>query len=360
MKSKTSLTLILFFLFIVNSYSQHEFKPCYVVDNKSDTIFGTGNMSKNQENCLFMSHNARHYTKVDPKDIVAFRIIDGKYYISGQVVESNGSLKWYFLEYLVDGEIDLLVINKSFRYFIQKGNGNILELKDNVKNIRKINGSNYSIKDNRFIGQMKLFMADAPDLFPEIEKIDKLRQRDLVDLSMKYHMEVCNEYECVNYTKKIPKITYKLEILSGVNYHNSYYTPQYGVLVHIWSPLRNERLYIKTGILYSTKLHMRKEYLDEWRSSFTFKIPVSFQYVFGNKAFKPIIAFGFPTGNYLLSSIDGGFIYSLSQKVELTVSASVDAPVYLLAGGSKSIFDNNFGHTINTGLIYKFKNHSKM
>jgi len=353
LRVKDLLTVLLMLLSFTYGYSQKDFKSCFIVNNHSDTIFGTGNISKNQEYCMFKKFDANEFKKLYPQDIHAFRIIGGKYYLSQQITENDGRLQWYFLEFLVDGKIDLFTITSSVRFFIKKENEPILELKDKISNLTKIDGSNYNIKDKRFIGQMKVYMSEAPALFPEIDNIDNLHQRDLVKLSMDYHKAVCNEYECVNYTKNIPNVTYKIEVLTGVNHHNNFYTPQFGILVHIWRPLRNERLYLKTGVLYSTRPYYKRIDKIEDKADYSIKIPFSFEYVFGKKALKPTLAIGFSTGIFLCSSFQAGFTYTFSEKFEFCLNGSVDGLLSQVLWGTEELFNNNFGHSLSSGLIYK-------
>ena len=355
MKLRLIFISSLIFLSAKVLFSQSDFKPSLIINNRLDTVYGVGNISKNQEYCVFRKFDAKEYTKYFPSDIEAFRIIDGNYYVSKQVKEANGEMKWYFLEFLVNGKIDLFSIKNSGRFFIKKEGEDLLELNDNIENVKEINSKHYAIKDKKYLGYMKIYMSDAPELYPEIDKLDNLSQRELVNLSIEYHNAVCSEYKCINYTKNIPVVTYKIEVMSGATYHNHYYAPQFGILVHIWRPLRNEKLYLKTGIIYSDRPYWRKDdsKVDEYK--YNIKFPISFQYVFGKGTFKPTLAFGFPTGIFLISSFQGGFIYSLSKDFEISFSSSLDGLLALPMGFHKEIYNNQLGHSINVGLIYQLK-----
>lgn len=354
MKLRFSITLGFAIFCFQSLFSQSDFLPSLIVNRQNDTIYGIGNVSKNQEYCLFKKFDAKDFTKYYPNEISAFRIIDGKYYVSREIEESNGKLNWYFLEYLVDGEIDLFSISGAGRFFIKKENEEFVELNDNSKSIQNVDGKGYMVKNKKYLGYLRAYMSEAPELFPEIDEMNRLNQRDLVNISVDYHNAICDEYECVNYTKNIPKVTYyKFELVSGATKHNKYYSPQFGFLVHIWRPLKNEKLYFKAGIIYSDRLHTYKKDINkEGEYDYSIKFPVSFQYVFGKGDFKPTIAFGWPTGNFLLSSFQSGFIYSLSDKYELSVNASIDGLLSLTLGMHKSMFNSQLGHSLNIGLIY--------
>jgi hypothetical protein len=355
MKVIQFLTLFLFLIILNVANAQEKFLSCYIVTNEHDTVFGTGNISKDQEYCMFQRYDKEINFKLEPEYTNSFRIIGGQYYKSFKIYDENGHQKWYFLEFLVDGEIDLYSISHSNRYFIKKKNDSIIELKDSGGNTTVIDGKYYMAKDYRHIGYMKALMAEAPEVFPKINKLKNLNQRDLVEISKDYHDAVCDEYSCIIYSKNMPKVTYKLEFIGGVNYHNNYYTPMGGILVHIWRPLTNERLYLKLGILYATRPNYNNYALTDDVSEYSVKFPISLQYVFGKKAFKPTIAYGFPTGIFLVSSIQGGFIYTLSNDFEVSFNASIDGILAILMGNQKEMFNNSLGHTFGMGLIYKFK-----
>lgn len=184
MKFKFSITLVLFLSCFQSLFSQSELLPSFIVNQQHDTIYGVGNISKNQEYCLFREFDAHEYNKYYPHQISAFRIIDGKYYVSREIKESNGKAKWYFLEFLVDGEIDLFSISGSGRFFIKKENAEFLELNDNEDYEVTVDHKKYRKKSNKYLGYMRLYMSEAPELFPQIDKMNNLNQRDLVNLSM--------------------------------------------------------------------------------------------------------------------------------------------------------------------------------
>lgn len=346
----------LFFLFFwitlfFEVSAQKGFEPAFIV-KKSDTIFGTGRMSNNQKYCLFKKTVEDDYNTYYPGDVDLFRIVDGKYYVSRQIEEPNGKLEWYFFEFLVQGEINLfLLVSNTSRYFIEKDEDNLIELHDNVKRNVQVEGRDFTMIDRIYIGLIKAYMKDAPELFDRIDGLGSLNQRDLVKLSVDYHNLVCDDYECIDYTKRIPKVLYKLEAVSGINYHNSFYTPHFGFLLHVWRPLISQRLYIKTGIIYSDRPDFRKH--TRKNDKYSIKVPLSFQYVIGENAFKPSVGYGYSTGIYFISSLNLGFIYSFSEKMELSFSSSVDGPfLFALPGIYESVFDNRFAHTISFGLLY--------
>ena len=350
---KILLTIYLCILVQI-SFSQSDFKPAFIIKSSSDTVYGIGNMSKNQKYCLFKKAGSEEFTRYMPGEIKAFKIIEGKYYVPKHINENSNLKSWYFLEYLVDGEIDLYTIQKTDRFFLQKNDGELIELKDDIKKIRNIDGEEYMVQNKKYLGYIRATMKDAPELYPRIDQMAKLNQRNLVKISVDYHDAVCDDYDCINFTKKIPDNRYKIEIFSGFTRHNSFYSPHVGIMVHAWMPLTNERLYIKGGILYSDRPHWQK-ISPVHNSGYNIKFPVSLQYVFGKKSFKPTIAVGFPAGTFLTSSIQTGFIYSFSKDIELHINASLDGLIRYSKNYHDIYYDTPLAHSINVGLSYRLK-----
>lgn len=355
MKAKIYILLI-FTLSIIQNYAYpQKLKPAYIVKNKVDTIYGSGNVNRDQEFCFFERSGSKEKLKFYPQEIDAFRIIDGKYYVPRQIPDKKGELKWYFLEFLVDGEIDLFAISHYRRFFIKKDNEPFLELDDNDENIERIDGQEYMVKDKTYIGYIRVYMSETPELYPKIDRMDNLNQRDLVKISTDYHHAVCDDYDCINYSKKLIKITYQLELYSGAEYHNSYYTPMAGALLHISKPMKNSRFGIKVGLLYADHWAVDKsEYYPEERD-YRIKIPLSVQFAFGKRKFKPAISVGFITGTWLLDTFQAGFIYSFSDKFGICLNGSIDGVIPLLLGNHNDMYNNPFGHSLSFGLVYTIK-----
>lgn len=348
MNLKLSITLGIFLLCSLSLFSQTT-APAFIVTNQNDTLYGTGSMSFDQKYCSFRKIDAKDFTFYYPSEIKVFRFIEGKYYASHAIKETNNNVKWYFLEYLVDGEIDLFAISGTFRYFIKKENADFLELNDDIRNLQEIDGGTYLVQDKRYLGYIRAYMADAPQLFNDIDKMRTLNEKDLVKLSVNYHHAVCNEYECVNYTKRLLNVRSKVELVTGVTRHNKYYTPKAGVLFHL--PLRGDKIFLKTGILYGDRPYGIKAYNEE-EYDYNLKVPVSFQYVFTGNKFKPTIALGWPTGIFLISSLETGFIYSVSKNWEVSVNGSIDGLMMLAVGQHHEMYDNRLGHSLGFGIIY--------
>ena len=97
--------LVLFKLLIsaVILNGQTDFRPGYVIQNSGDTLFGKIDYRSDiimNSKCKF-KNNENIIIEYSPKDIFAYRIIDGKYYIS-KAINNNT----YFLEFLIKGKVN--------------------------------------------------------------------------------------------------------------------------------------------------------------------------------------------------------------------------------------------------------------
>jgi len=345
--------LISIFLLSANLlFAQSDFKAGYIITNQMDTVWGLGNISKKQDYCIFQPYNKNDHNKYYPDKIFGFRILKGRYYLSKQVGND-----WLFLEYLVDGELDLYVLREkggNERFFIEKDDLPLKEILYGKEDLVYKDGTSYIQEDKKYLGLMKVYMQDSPEMLTEIEKVDVIKQKSLIQLAEDYHNSVCFDRECINYTKTIPKVSLKLEPFTGVNYHNDFYTPQYGIFLNIWRPLKNEKLYFKIGLSYSSLPGGIRSDSTYSGSEYKINIPFYWQYVFGEGKIKPTFGVGFINGK-LETSLQTGLIYALSDNFELTVNGSIDSILKLVTNLNREYYNNNFGHSIMIGCQIKMR-----
>lgn len=176
-----------------------------------------------------------------------------------------------------------------------------------------------------------------------------------------YH-SVCSDYESVNYTKEISNSQSKVELVTGVTRHNFYYSPKVGVLYY--HPIKSDRIFIKTGVLYSDRAYWKKEKSTE-DYEFNLKIPVVIEFIFSRRNFKPTIGLGWPTGLLAWSgvfpviSLEAGFIYSVTKNWEVSMNGSVDGLYYLTIDEHYLLYNNNLGHSLSFGIIYNLGQNKK-
>ncbi|MCF8302796.1 MAG: hypothetical protein K9I94_05915 [Bacteroidales bacterium] len=352
MKAKLLLLPVIFCLAVSAVYPQGRTKPAYIVKGKADTIYGVGSMNKDQKYIYFRANHEKELRKVYAQEVDAFRIIDGRYYVSRKITDRSGNEAVYFLEYLVDGELDLFTIHFDGRYFIDMEGKPLLELNDEQKKEFEKYGEEYMTKDYTYLGYLRYYMKDAPQLYNQIDELENLDYRKLIDLSEDYHNVVCDEYRCTTYAAVTTENSNRIGFVTGLNHHNEYVTPQYGIITHLWLPLRNVNMFVKTGFLYSEASSFKKSrrYPEK---RFNVKLPVSLQYVFGKGPIKPTLAFGYPTGIYFVSSLQTGFMASVSERWELSFNLSMDAPMTVLTGELPYGMNETLPYSMSFGLFYK-------
>lgn len=103
---------------------------------------------------------------------------------------------------------------------------------------------------------------------------------------------------------------------SEIVFSNSF---QGGILGHLWMPRTNEKMYFRTGIIFSNPV-------TNYGRKSNFKIPLQIEYIYPKGIFVPKIAFGFNLYQpfYLYYSFMGGFNFMVNKKVGLAVSYEVD------------------------------------
>jgi len=209
----STMKLSTLFIFIIIqcqlTYSQVPLRKSFIITYESDTIHGYGDMNLSQEYCVFKANGSDKRERYFPRDIAAFRYEGSDFFVSRQIPDSLGKPDYRFLELLVDGEVDLYALGNSARFFMGMEGKELLELNDDINSVEVINGRIYGVQDNKYLGYIRYYLMDAPQLFPKIDKMDRLNEKDLVNIAIEYHNIVCQDYDCVNYTKPVkpPKST---------------------------------------------------------------------------------------------------------------------------------------------------------
>jgi hypothetical protein len=200
---KKSLIFILSMINGLMSFGQMPLHESYIITYSNDTVYGIGDMNASQDYCVFKAYGADKRVKYTPLDIASYRYVKGDYFVSKQIPDSTGKVKYKFLEFLVDGEVDLYSLGSSGRFFMEMEGKDFLELVDNRKTMTYIDGQDFTLKDYKYIGYLRYYLKDAPELYPMIDKMEVLGQKNLVRIAVEYHNAVCDEYDCVDYTKPV-------------------------------------------------------------------------------------------------------------------------------------------------------------
>jgi len=297
--------------------AQTDFRPGYVIRAIGDTLLGEIDYRGDKLMgylCKFKSSEnlINDYT---PNDIHGYRFIDSKYFVSKKI---NGTP--VFLEYLIKGKVNIyyLRIDNGDHYYIEKDDIELTELPyDEV--IKTVDGKDYLYKSKKHVGLLSVYMQDAPDLQNRINNMGKPDHQNLTKLAEDYHNEVCDGEKCIVFEKKQPLIKVNWELAAGtINWVNTeafyevktdrYYF-QTGVMANFWMPRLNEKIYFRTGILYSLG-----ELTDGTNSPYI-KIPMHIGYM-APSTFKvrPSFSIGLFSPSYC-----GGISFKINKKMYLGV-----------------------------------------
>jgi len=308
--------LILFVLVISMklSFGQSDFRPGYIIKNQNDTVYG-----EIAYQCdLFMSSSC-HFkdsnniiVDYSPNDIVAYRFIDNKYFISREV-----NYKKVFLECLVKGEVSFYYMRDEDgdHYYIEKEGEKFAE----IPYSKGFDNDLYQSKYKRHTGLLTYYMQDAPELKSEIQSLERPEQRNLIKLAEDYHNAVCNGRQCIIYEKKQLPFKVNIEVISGVvNFtdgdKSNFST---GFLAHFWLPRANEKLYLKVGYRYIPKIKKNKKFEDEF---FSYTVPFHLGFLaLDTHCIRPSFSVGLFSPSY-----SGGVIVKVSKNINLGVQGWLD------------------------------------
>jgi len=347
---------LLFILILILStqiiFSQTDFKPGYIIKNSKDTVYGKidyrGDLLMGSV-CKFKSKD-NSVIEYSPNDIIAYRFIDGKFYVSRQV-----NNKPVFLEFLIKGKVNIYYLrdNKGDHYYVDREGTKLKEI-PYEKSITLKDHRQYLYESKKHIGLLKIFMQDAPELQSQIEQIKKPEHYNLIKLAEDYHNSVCDDEKCIIYVKKAPLFKISLELLSGVINFNSkneniislndknYFNG--GLIAHVWMPRVNEKMYFRTGLLYSNI-----QFTESNRS--IKKIPIQLEYIYPKGIIQPRISYGpnfYFSQTYTTVSLNGGINVKISKSLFVSITSDVEFSTSTLI-----IPSDFFSFSANAGLFVK-------
>ena len=299
-------------------YAQTDFRPGYIINSTGDTLYGEidyrGDLLMSSV-CKFKDGNGK-VVDYHPNNIVAFRFVDSKYYVSREIDN-----KKVFMEYLIKGEVNIYYIRdkKGDHYYIDKEDERLTKI-PYEEGIKRVDNKDMYYKSTKHIGFLKYYMKDAPELQTRIQSVRKPEHQNLIKLAEDYHNAVCKGESCVIYEKKQPFLKVNFEGVGGVvNFENEediidkYYI-QSGVIARFWMPRTNEKIYFKTGFLYS-----QAEEADGKKYEYL-KIPTHLEYI-APKTYKirPSISIG-----VLSPSYSGGLALKINEQINIGVQSWVN------------------------------------
>lgn len=369
MKKRYQLILILTIIGS-NVFSQSDFQKGYVQINEHDTIWGLINYKNDKSNhnvCFFKGTECDTVLKFIPGNIFGYKFSDGKYYVSREIADDNGTEE-FFLEYLVKGPVDLYFYRDSFdHYLLQKHE---MPLKEISYDNAIINADNKQYYRENMInrGMLRYYLQDCPEIFEDIERIVAPSHSELIQLVKKYHDIKCPNDACIIYKRSLPKFRMDLQPVFGItkagkeyvmdSYAKTDYTYQLGILTYIWLPMTNERMFIKSGVLYSKIKELDNVTFDKNGNPYDFvygnythfKIPIQFQYVFLKHMVSPTFGVGvnvliahkdlFP----IIPAFNVGLNVKLRDNLYISLSADIDyfGEYYIIPNKTTFVVSNSF------------------
>lgn len=297
--------------------AQTDFRPGYVIRKSGDTIFGQidyrGDLLMGRL-CKFMDKNSL-ITEFSPGDIAAFRFVDSKYYVSSEIGDKKA-----FLEYLIKGKVSIYYLRdeEGDHYYIDKEEARLVEI-PYEEGIKEVNNKKIYYESTRHTGFLQYYMKDAPELQSRIQSIKKPEHKNLIRLAEDYHNAVCEGEKCIVFEMKQPLLKVNLEGLAGVvNFENvedlndKFYF-QGGIIAHFWMPGMNEKIFFKTGFLYSQPEQQGKK-------KAYFKVPTHLGYI-APKSFRvrPSVSIGLLSPSY-----SGGIAVQVHKKIYMGIQSWIN------------------------------------
>lgn len=342
--------LILFVLLISSGIlqAQTDFRPGYIIKTTGDTIFGqidyrgdllmsTVCKFKDKENIV---------KKYSPNDIVAFRFIDSKYYVSKEINHIK-----VFLEYLIKGKINIYYFRDDIgdHYYLNKEDVRLAEL-PYEEGVKYVGNKQVYFETTKHIGLLLYYMQDAPKLQTEIKAIKKPEHKNLIKLAVDYQNTVGEGEKCIIYERSLPLIKIFPElIVSVINYSNvvdlndKFYVYS-GLIGHIWMPMINEKLYFRTGVLFS-----QLDFNGEIRNFY--KIPCQVEYIYPKGIFRPRLAYGINFYKPLYNSVS----FNLGGNIKLSETFFLSATSDIEFNPRGGFFPKDLlSYSLTLGLFLKF------
>lgn len=356
---KRKIFYLYIFLSGINVYGQTDFRSGYILKNNGDTVGGLidyrGDI-RNSKVCSFKTGNPGIIKRFRPFDIAAYRFRNSRYYVS-RIVQTGNDTKACFVEFLVHGRRNLYYFrDDSGDHFLIDSRDDTLRDLPYHEEIVVQRGIKYLKKPVKHINILKGYFNDSPDIFKSVDKIDVLNAEKLIKTTSEYNSMKGHDSAFVVYFAARPAITLSVEPRIGfLSYYRGNSAKEFGGLVYLWLPRSNERLYFKTGVLFSQPTIMKVKYN-------IIKIPMQFEYLFPDKRIRPRIDIGINyckanggeegSGPFYTLAGDAGLLFRIVKKIYFGCNAGFE-----LATSFNPISQNlklePFSYSVNTGLYIK-------
>jgi hypothetical protein len=221
------LLLVLVLPEAANASSRGDFRPGYLVMVSNDTIHGLVDQSRNiADLVLFRETGSREVVRYTPDQVREIRMEPGKYYVSRKI-ERGGEQRQLFLEYLLEGIVHLFYvkIDNTDHYYIEK-DGRLTLLTNerrtyiadgqvhNLNSPGVVEGREYALRAAPYWGTLTFLFQEAPEILPDIPNTS-FNHRSLIDITSRYHDLVCDDFDCIDYTR-VTRLEYYVSPRTGL------------------------------------------------------------------------------------------------------------------------------------------------
>lgn len=314
---QTIKKIILFaFLLLAGTaaWAQRDYRKGYIINNRQDTVYGwidyRGDI-RNSKTCAFKVSENDAFVEYAPSDIIAYRYIDSKFYISKNI-GSTDAPKQVFLECLINGLATIYYYRDdgSNEHFYIEKDGKLHELKTDRKEV-EVDGRTQISTVKSYVGTLKAAL-NVWEMSGEIDNA-KLEHSSLINIAKNYHQYACTDgSECIIYEKKKPSLAMRIGPVVGVDISmlklivegvdkNKFDHPTNltaGVNLNLWAPRVNEKIFLQIRAMYA-KNHFFDAYESPQRSIFThvrsnvLKMGFALKYEYPKGKLRPTLAAGF-------------------------------------------------------------------
>lgn len=208
------MAFILLILAGTSVLAQSGYIPGYVVNHSGDTIRGwiyPGGLKENSHQCLFRATKEAGTVTYLPGDIQSFHLDNNLHYISHEItIDSQPAT--VFLEWAVMGKLNFFLYadqKHGMRYFVQKGNGEMMELVNTRSEAINPEGNRYMKENREYAATLALMLQDCKEILPEVYR-SRLDAKDMIRISADYHNRVCPDEQCIIFERKGPKGTVRI------------------------------------------------------------------------------------------------------------------------------------------------------
>jgi hypothetical protein len=389
---KKLILFITFSMFVfIGCYAQNNWKPGTIFNTSGDTIRGFIDYRDSRSNsmqCFFRKEILSQTEVFQPNDISGYRFDEGEYFISKEVT-IDSSTTTVFLEFILDGIVNLYHYKEDNDIFFIERDDNLYKLQNSTE-IVKVYNRDYLYEKKEYIGLLTLLMQDG-QMQTDINN-SQLNAKSLIKISKKYHNQVCPDDECIIYERKNEvNVSFGVHFGTSVNSFNfaERFDTNYGLSNFVGCRVKFENLFDwaekvsfttefslqrfskykltpklgRSDITYNNEnyvLHTDHQYLnalselDVDLKIIALKVPVTVNYTFSQGKLKPYLSLG--VLNTFILSENKNFIYHVFYN---EFGSSV--PKYMIGytGRIGSDISINEKHTIYTEISFDYSSNNQ-